>query len=63
MTKNIYRVMATSRETKKEVVCYMGDRACMATATYEDLLKRKMFMEDFSVRLERLDPIIVMESK
>lgn len=60
--KKQYRVVAKSRATKKESVCYAGDSAILATDTYEDLLKRKMFMEDFKIRLEIMEPVIVMES-
>lgn len=62
MINNTYRVVATSRATGKKVNCYEGDRACMATACYEDLLKRPTFMEDFKIELQRLDPVIVMDS-
>ncbi|EDV3179103.1 hypothetical protein CSP48_004014 [Salmonella enterica subsp. arizonae] len=62
MISNTYRVVATSRASGKKTNYYEGGSACMATAFYEDLLKRKMFMEDFKVELQRLDPVIVMES-
>lgn len=62
MINNTYRVVAISRANGKRVVCYEGDRACLATACYEDLLKRPTFMEDFKIELQRLDPVIVMES-
>jgi len=35
MIKNTYRVVAISRANGKRVVCYEGDRACLATDTYE----------------------------
>lgn len=60
--KNTYRVVAISRANGERVVCYEGDRACIATACYEDLLNRPTFMEDFKIELQRLDPVIVMES-
>lgn len=61
--KSVYRVIAISRATGKIVNCYTGDRASLATSTYEDLLNRKMFMEDFKVKLQRLEPVDVMESE
>ncbi|WEY17703.1 hypothetical protein VC1_43 [Vibrio phage Vc1] len=61
--KSVYRVIAISRATGKIVSCYTGDRASTATSTYEDLLNRKMFMEDFKVKLQRLEPVDVMESE
>ena len=61
--KSVYRVIAISRATGKIVNCYTGDCASLATSTYEDLLNSKMFMEDFKVKLQRLDPVDVMESE
>lgn len=63
MIKNTYRVVAISRANGKRVVCYEGDRACLATDAYEELTKRRhTFYSDFKVVLERLEPVIVMES-
>ncbi|AGF87887.1 hypothetical protein FDI94_gp57 [Salmonella phage FSL SP-126] len=63
MSKNTYRVIAIIRANGKRVVCYEGDHACLATDTYEELTKRRQtFYADFKVVLERLDPVIVMES-
>lgn len=61
--KNYYRVIAVSRETGKIIECYTGDSALVATSTFEDLLNRKMFMEDFKIKLQRLDPVLVQESE
>lgn len=64
MIKNTYRVVAISRENGKRVVCYEGDRASLATSTYEELTERRpTFFADFKVVLERLVPEIVWESK
>lgn len=63
MIKNTYLVVAISRANGKRVVCYEGDRACIATDTYEELTKRRQtFFADFKVVLERLEPVIVIES-
>lgn len=63
MINNTYRVVAISRANGKRVLCYEGDRACLATDIYEDLTKRRQtFFAYFKVVLERLDPVIVMES-
>lgn len=63
MIKNTYRVVAISRANGKRVVCYEGDRACIATDTYTELTERRpTFYADFKVVLERLEPVIVMES-
>lgn len=62
---NTYRVVAISRANGKRVVCYEGDRATLATDCFADLTnkeKRPKFLEDFKVVLERLDPVIVLES-
>lgn len=61
--KAVYRVIAVGRETGKIIECYSGNSAFEATSTFEDLLNRKMFMEDFKVKLQRLDPVDVMESE
>lgn len=62
-TKNTYRVVAISREDGKRVTCYEGDRASMAIDCYTDLTeKRPTFFEGFKVVMERLEPVIVMES-
>lgn len=59
----IYRVVAISRATGKRVICYEGDRAFMATATYAELTeKRPNFFADFKIVMERLEPVIVRES-
>lgn len=64
MSKNTYRVVAISRATGKRVVCYEGDRATLATDCYVDLTeKRPTFFEDFKIVLERLEPVIVLESE
>lgn len=64
MIKNTYRVVAISRATGKRVVCYEGDRATLATDTFVDLTeKRPTFFADFKVVLERLEPVIVLESE
>lgn len=59
----IYRVVARSKESGKENICYCGDRASIAVETFEDLIKRKAFMENFRVRLEKLEPVIVSEAE
>ena len=59
----IYRVVARSKESGKENVCYSGDRASIAVETFEDLKKRKAFMENFLVRLERMEPVIIDEAE
>lgn len=62
-TKNTYRVVAISRESGRRVTCYEGDSANLATSTYEELTERRpTFFADFKVTLERLEPVIVMES-
>ena len=61
--KKQYRVVATSRASGNESVCYAGDSASLATDTYDDLLTRKMFMEDFKIRLEIMEPVIIQESR
>lgn len=64
MINNTYRVVAVSRESGKRVMCYEGDSALLATNTYDELTqKRPNFFADFRVVLERLDPVIVMESE
>lgn len=63
MSNKIYRVVAISRATGKRVMCYEGDRALMAMATYAELTeKRPNFFADFKVVMERLEPVIVRES-
>lgn len=63
MTKNTYRVVAISRANGKRFVCYEGDRACFATDKYHELTERSpSFITEFKVVLERLDPVVVMES-
>lgn len=63
MSNKIYRVVAISRASGKRVMCYEGDRALMATATYAELTeKRPNFFADFKVVMERLEPVIVRES-
>lgn len=57
----IYRVVARSKESGKENVCYSGDRASIAVETFEDLKGRKAFVADFSIRLERMESIIIDE--
>ena len=58
-----YRVVAKSRATGKEFVYNFGDSAIYATDAYEDLLTRKMFMGDFKIRLEVMEPVIIQESE
>lgn len=63
MSNKIYRVVAISRATGKRVMCYEGDRALMATATFAELTERRPnFFADFKVVMERLEPVIVRES-
>lgn len=59
----LYRVIAISRALGTVVNRYQGESAMEATATYEDLIKRKTFMGDFKVKLQRLDAVDVMESE
>lgn len=61
--KSVYRVIAVGRVSEKVIECYFGNSALEATSTFEDLLNRKMFMEDFKIKLQRLDPVDVMESE
>uniref|UniRef100_A0AAU8BUM5 Uncharacterized protein n=1 Tax=Salmonella phage PMBT35 TaxID=3137287 RepID=A0AAU8BUM5_9VIRU len=62
-TTNIYRVIAVSRATGKENICYQGDKASIATSTYDDLKKRPMFMADFKIMLQKMRPVTVWESE
>lgn len=59
----LYRVIAISRVLGTVVNCYQGESAHDATATHEDLIKRKTFMGDFKVKLQRLYAVDVMESE
>lgn len=61
-TTNIYRVIAISRATGKVNICYMGDKASLATSTYDDLKRRPMFMQDFKIQLQKMRPVTVWES-
>lgn len=61
---NTYRVTAISRESGKRVVCFEGKSATLAINTYTVLTeKRPNFFADFRVVLERLDPVVVMDSE
>lgn len=59
----MYRVIAKGRVSGKVVECYTGESEKDAIATFEDLLNRKMFMDDFRVQVQRLEPVVFMESK
>lgn len=59
----LYRVIAISRALGTVVNCYQCESAMEAITTYEDLIKRKTFMGDFKVKLQRLYTVDEMESE
>lgn len=60
--KSVYRVIAISRETGKQIECYIGSKAIEAVTEYEKLISREMFIENFKVVLQKMRPETVMES-
>jgi hypothetical protein len=63
MSDNIYRVVATSRKTQKIVIAYMGSSAIEATDAFESLKNNERLMNRFSIRLERLEPVVIDEAR